>query len=79
MAQARADFCKDKIRNINGAGDWKASAYLLERHPDTREDFAPAIGGRGGSIQITVNMPSPQPVDMGKVVDITASEIGDGD
>lgn len=62
IAAARAST--SKIARINAAGergDWKADAYLLERNPDTREQFAgQATSGKGG-VTVILNFDRNQP------------------
>jgi hypothetical protein len=62
---AIAQFTAEQLANIRDAGkrDWKASMALLERHPDTREDFAPArsSGSPGLEIVLNINRDGPSP------------------
>lgn len=58
IATARSQRALKRIDNIEKAGDrgdWKASAYGLERDPLTREAFAQH--GMGGGITIVLNIP----------------------
>ena len=54
---ARAAFINRHHANIDKAGerDWRASAYVLERQAETREQFNPANAGSGG-ISIVLNI-----------------------
>jgi transposase-like protein len=47
VAGAQADFGARLVETIDKAGerDWRAHAHLLERHPATRAEFAPAVSG----------------------------------
>lgn len=59
--QARGRFAADHLAVIDQAGragDVKASQWLIERHPETRADYAPIKGEPGGGgIQIVLNIP----------------------
>lgn len=55
--QAMALSAADDIQNIKDAGkrDWKASAYMTERNPKTKSEFAQRESG-GTIIQVNVNV-----------------------
>lgn len=66
--QAAQVFAKRHIGNIARAGDigdWRASAYLLERHPETKQDFGGTNTARlgAGGIQVILNVPLPTATD----------------
>ena len=78
VAQARADYLHDKAQSVNTASktDGKLALALLERHPDTREQYGNTDGRRSavpGGISITINVPIPQQVEAGQqpIIDIT--------
>jgi transposase-like protein len=58
--QSISAFALKQLGHIEKAGarDWRAAAHLLERHPETRQDFAaPARTGEGNKIEVVFNMP----------------------
>lgn len=60
--EASATWQRAAVAKINTAPDWRASGYLLERHPDTREDWGGKTGGAGGAtINVIVNVPRAAP------------------
>lgn len=64
---AAASFAKQHLDNVSKAGqtDWKASSWLLQQHPTTKQDFSPAqIKGQGG-INIVLNIPRSNPEAQG--------------
>lgn len=70
--KAIQSFVARQVQRIEAAGergDWKAPAYLLERHPQTREDYGQALG-KGGGPQIIVQLniaragDGPEPIEL---------------
>jgi hypothetical protein len=58
--QARAQFAQRNIARVNNAAseDWRAATWLLEKHPDTREEFKSAETAKGGGgIQVILQIP----------------------
>jgi len=58
--QARAQFAQRNIARVNDAAseDWRAATWLLEKHPDTREEFKSAETAKGGGgIQVILQIP----------------------
>ena len=56
--RAKGLRAKQRVRNIERSGnkgDWRASAYLLEHDPHTRDQYKKAEQG-GGSIAVQVNV-----------------------
>jgi len=82
--QAVAENAFVLIGNIRAAasrGEFRAAALLLERHPETREDFIPASrGGSGPAVQVVLNIPwdKPEPIPIDAqpvpVIDVRPSE-----
>lgn len=73
ITQAQRQFEHDRLENIQKAeerGDWKASAYMLERNPATKEIYAQSQGNTGG-IQVTVNV---HRAEGDPVIDITPGD-----
>lgn len=60
VRQAERAAISPQIKSIVDAGkggDWKASAYLLERHNTSRDHFAPPAKGQGfGAVNVTLNV-----------------------
>jgi hypothetical protein len=61
--EATSTWIAEKLRQIDDTGDrdWKAAAYRLERHPDTKELFHAETrgGGTRPEINVIVNVPEP--------------------
>lgn len=62
VEQARAQFLRKNLGRIDRAAektDWKAALTLIERSPNTRDDFkAPEAAGKAGiNIQVVLNIP----------------------
>ena len=58
---ARLDWERQRVANIaraEGRGDWKASAYRLEKHEFTADQYAPREH-TGATISVTLNIPEP--------------------
>jgi hypothetical protein len=76
--EAIALWASSRIETIEHAGDrgdWKASAYLLERNEGTKPIFAQDKGQGGGTnIQVVLNIPRPEPVQM---IDVEAVVVED--
>lgn len=56
--QARGLRARRRINSIERSsdnGDWRAAAYLLERSPETKEDFAKPDES-GGPVQVIINV-----------------------
>lgn len=57
--QARAQWAQSRIENVNVAADedWRAATWLLERHPETRDEFRGAEAAKGGGLTVVLNIP----------------------
>jgi hypothetical protein len=55
----RAAWLTSKVKQIDDAPDWKAAAYLLERAPETREQFGQKQDS--GGVQIILNITREEP------------------
>ncbi len=76
VEQARAQFLRKNLNRIDRAAektDWKAAMTLIERSPNTREDFkSPEAAGKAGvTIQVVLNIPraETQPGDEAIVIE----------
>ncbi len=54
---ARAAFIQTNIKRVNDAGerDWKAASYLLERSPETKDQFSQKSEGGGTTIVLKID------------------------
>ncbi len=50
--QAKAQFAVSQLKRIESAGqtDWRAARFLLQAHPDTKQDFGSQTKGPGGLV-----------------------------
>ena len=63
----RAAWLTSKVKQIDDAPDWKAAAYLLERSPETKEQFGQKQDS--GGVQIILNITRDDPREHGTVID----------
>lgn len=71
VLQAQGEYTKQLIGHINDKAevDWRASSYLLERHPLTRDDMK-ATDESGKTITVRINIDrSPMPEIAGEVIE----------
>lgn len=68
---SRAAFVASKIEQINDAPDWKAAAYLLERAPETKDQYG-TKQGESPMIVLNITRETPQ----GITIDGRAIESG---
>lgn len=47
LLAAKAAKVKRRLRKIDESDDWRAAGWLLERDPDSRDDFIPPNASRG--------------------------------
>jgi len=80
---ASAQFAKAQLENVRRAGekDWKASSWLLQSHPSTKQDFAAAQKQGQGGINIVLNIPrnTPEATGLRQVFDASPKLVSDGE
>jgi hypothetical protein len=62
----RAAWLTSKVKQIDDAPDWKAAAYLLERAPETKDQYGQKQDS--GGVQIILNITRDEPAH-GTVID----------
>lgn len=73
--EAGTQWQRTAVSKIAQAPDWRASGYLLERHPDTREDWGGRAAGQGGaSINVIINVPRAAPDSATETITVEAGE-----
>lgn len=60
----RAIHRAGKIEEASDRGDWKASQYLLERDPMSKDDYADIRGSGGLNIQINIHRDYSEDIDV---------------
>lgn len=59
IGRARSSALAESVERIVEAGkrgDWRADAYVLERAPETRDEYGQLVGKGGGGINVVINM-----------------------
>ena len=64
---SRAAWAISKIKQINDAPDWKAALALLERAPETKDQYGHKQDS--GGVQIILNITRDDPREHGTVID----------
>ena len=73
--EASAQWQRAAVAKIREAPDWRASGWMLEHSPDTREDWGGKQGGTGGAtINVIVNVPRAAPDSGPETITIEAGE-----
>ena len=57
---------KTVINRSAERGDWQASKWAMERHPETRDDYRDQ--GRSGGVTVVINVPRPDIKDLGQLL-----------
>ena len=47
LLAAKAAKCTTRLRKIHGSTDWRAAGWLLERDPDSRDEYQPPNAAKG--------------------------------
>ena len=75
--KAEAAYAERQLGHIENAaerGDWRASSWVLERHPATRDEFGQQIRPQGPTIKIELALPYPKGRDL-PIIDVESETV----